>query len=59
MVSTCSTRRMKIDLHISILNANGADSETLQLSSGKQANVTIVDVTKLWVVSVSSFDIKD
>jgi hypothetical protein len=38
-------------LHIGLLHADGTNGETLKLTTGKMANVTVIDVAKLCLVS--------
>ena len=40
-------------LHIGLLHADGTNGETLKLTTGKMANVTVIDVAKLCLVSTN------
>ena len=43
--------------HIGLLNANGTNGKSLQLSSGKQIDVSVHDVIQLWEQNVSHQEI--
>jgi hypothetical protein len=38
-------------LHIGLLHADGTNGETLKLTTGKMVDVTVIDMTKLCLVS--------